>query len=84
MRLSGSILTLVTVLVLGTVIGIASTVLFLTGVQGAPLSRTAAQAEPDSAALTGMERLERFQCARGETKQIVLRGVEDDFSRTGD
>ena len=54
MRLSGSILTLVTVLVLGTVIGIASTVLFLTGVQGAPLSRTAAQAEPDSAALTGM------------------------------
>jgi len=84
MRLSGSIFTLLVVLLLGTVIGGASAVLFLTGVQGAPLSRDAAQTVSDTAPLTGMERLEHFQCARGETKEIVLRGVEDDFSRTGD
>ncbi len=84
MRLSGSIFPLLVVLVLGTLIGIASAVLFLTGLQGAPIRLDRDQGGSDTAPLTGMERLEQFQCARGETKEIVLRGVEDEFSRSGD
>ncbi len=33
---------------------------------------------------TGMDKLNRFECLKGETKQIILRGVEDGFSAAND
>ncbi len=33
---------------------------------------------------SGMDKLNRFECLKGETKQIILRGVEDGFSSAND
>ncbi len=43
-------------------------------------ARARATAEP----VTGMDILNAYACARGETKKILIRGVEDDFSPAGE
>jgi hypothetical protein len=53
----------------------------------AALALSAASRPPPPAAAepaTGMEMLRAFDCHRAETKQILVRGVEDDFSPAGD
>lgn len=51
------------------------------GLLAAPASRAVGD---DDAPRTGMERLRAFQCRRAETKRILIRGVEDGFSASGE
>lgn len=52
------------------------------GVSAFVLSRPAAPSEPEPA--TAMELLRAYRCQRAETKQIIVRGVEDNYSPAGD
>lgn len=45
--------------------------------------RERAQASPP-AALTGMALLRAYACSRGESKVVLVKGIEDDFSPAGD
>lgn len=46
------------------------------------LSRPAPPADPEPA--TAMDLLRAYKCRRAETKQIIVRGVEDNYSPTGE
>jgi len=82
MRLLNSLLALLAMLAIGAVMGgAASVALFATG---AGLTVEPDAVTPSESGISGMQRLQAFQCVSGETKQIVTRGMEDSFAAVGE